>query len=85
LGGYGVDPFLVQLPYSKLLFYMHSVINFPYHAKSVTDYFWNNTEVEIQPTLDYLTIMYEYQNLDIYNEDFLKNHDVFFQKVLNLK
>lgn len=85
LGGYGVDPFLFQLPYSKLLFIMHSVINFPAKPNYIDDYLWNNTEFEVHPTLDYFTIMYEYQDLDIYDENFLKNHDVYFQKVLKLK
>lgn len=84
LGGYGVDPFLFQLPYSKLLFYMHSVINIPKNPKSIDDYFWNNTEIEIQPNFNYSTIMDEYKDLDIYFDDFLKNYDVFVMKVLKL-
>jgi len=82
LGGYGTDPFLYQLPYSKIMFIMHSTIHIPVDATSYYDYFWNNTELKVKTTPYFEIILYDYNNYDIFNKDFLKNSDVFFLKAL---
>jgi hypothetical protein len=81
-GGYGVDPFVYKLPYTKLCFSMHSVIHFPPENSNIKDYFWNKTEILVVPTVIYENIMHEYGQFDIYNKDFLYKYDVYFQTAM---
>lgn len=83
--GYGSSPFVYQLPYSKLFFVMHSTIHIPLNAKKLEDYFWNGPEIEVNST-PFFESFYELNRnfYDIFNEKFLKEHDVYFKKVLEL-
>lgn len=84
LSGYGVDPFVFQLPISKLLFMMHSVIQIPQKASSVESYLWNETEIRVIPTIRYENLLAEYGQDDIlYQYNFLKEYDPYFQAVIN--
>jgi hypothetical protein len=82
LGGYGTDPFLFQLPYSKLMFIMHSTIHIPVNATCYYDYFWNKTEINVTLTPSFETLMYDYSDYDIYTIDFLKKKDLYFIKAI---
>ena len=84
LGGYGTNPFLFQLPYSKIMFVMHSTIHIPINANNANDYYWNKTEVEVNTTPYFESLMYEYSEKDIFTETFLKNQDLYFKKVLEI-
>jgi len=83
LGGYGADPFLFQLPYSKLMFIMHSTIHIPVDATCYYDYFWNKSEINVSSTPSFETIIYDYSDKDIYTIDFLKKKDIYFIRAIN--
>lgn len=84
LSGYGVDPFVFQLPISKLLFRMHSVIQFPKNAPSIESYLWNQTEIKIDQSILYSNILAEYRQYDfLYQYEFLNEYDPYFQTVMN--
>ena len=85
LGGYGISPFLFQLPYSKIMFVMHSTVHIPVRATNANDYYWNKTELKVSTTPYFESLMYAYSNFDIFTEDFLKNKDLYFKKVLEIK
>jgi len=83
--GYGFNPFIYTLPYSKLCFTMHSVIHIPPDSDDIEDYLWNKTEIPVKTNIIYENIMEEYQMRDYYFTDFFYNYDVYFQAVINDK
>lgn len=84
LSGYGVNPFVFQLPLSKILFMMHSVIQIPEEVSSADQYLWNQTEIRVIPSVRYANLFAEYQSFDfIYQYDFLNEYDPFFKAVMD--
>ena len=62
---------------------MHSIIHFPpENSTDINDYFWNQSEIPVTPTIIYENIMFEYQSMDIYYKEFLYNYDVYFQAAI---
>lgn len=79
--GMGIDPYRFTLPNSKIIFSIEPVIDLT-NACKAEDVFHTDVEIEIIPTLDEMLRFYNAGGIPL--EEFLLDHDPFFQCVLKI-
>jgi hypothetical protein len=84
IGGEGLNPFIFSLPFSKLIFRMGSVIEGVYSdSDNIEDYYHDTLEIPIELTVEKV-IFRENWTKQLYNEEYLFQHDDAFKKILEL-
>ncbi|MGB7295074.1 MAG: S41 family peptidase, partial [Candidatus Aminicenantales bacterium] len=80
--GIGIDPYYFSLPNSKFIFTIEPVIDLT-NCQAAEDVFHTAVEIELEPTLEEMLRFHNFEN-GIPLENFLRKHDPFFRKVLEV-
>ncbi|WP_422104196.1 S41 family peptidase [Winogradskyella sp.] len=78
--GRGINPFVFELPNSKILYRIEPVIDFQ-NVENALDVYHDNVEIPVELNIDQYLKRINHRG-DIYGRDFLFNHDPVFMRVL---
>ncbi len=81
--GFGVMPWIMILPHSKILYWTEPLLDFT-NAKKPEDLFQNRMKIPIKLTAEDYTRKYTYPN-DWYSKEYLFQYDTVFKAVLGMK
>lgn len=82
IGGRGISPVYITLPYSKLMVQAEPLIDVT-NCNTAEDVYHDDVEVLVEPDIKYYQVLFHAKNP--YSEEFLYQYDPYFKKVLEAK